>query len=335
MDEWQSNPNVPHTGSTFNFPTNTSSEEITYEITYTPDNGCSAKTTYTIGTGCEPTPCDCSDVTIPTNTIYFPRSGETKTVNNVYCSCGTLTFEASNNWVTCSYNESSSALTITVARNADNEVRESKITVKLNGVECTNKYIPIYQNIECEQVPWTGTVLDLGGLNKYPTNQGGIYFEMDTFELEFSIPFCDDWYNRQNFDFVCSNSKCVGEDDSDMVDVHSALKNIDSTSRMGDSIEIRGEASTVKIEPNKEPYISRLSNSDITFSWGCNDRGYKYSRILKLVSEEGFDTDTVEMKFKATEAFEGTYLTADLSAQVTVNGIYASVYIYGLDNLHE
>jgi len=43
---WSSNPIVPHTGGTFNFPTATT--EVVYTINYTDNNGCTATTTYTV-----------------------------------------------------------------------------------------------------------------------------------------------------------------------------------------------------------------------------------------------------------------------------------------------
>ena len=48
MATWNSTPSVPHTGGTFNFPQNTTSNDIVYTIKYTDDNGCTASTTYTV-----------------------------------------------------------------------------------------------------------------------------------------------------------------------------------------------------------------------------------------------------------------------------------------------
>ena len=48
MAEWSSNPSVPHSGGTFNFPANTTSEDKVYTINYIDDNGCSTSTTYTV-----------------------------------------------------------------------------------------------------------------------------------------------------------------------------------------------------------------------------------------------------------------------------------------------
>lgn len=48
MATWNSNPLVPHTGGTFNFPQNTTNDDIVYTITYTDDNGCIASTTYLV-----------------------------------------------------------------------------------------------------------------------------------------------------------------------------------------------------------------------------------------------------------------------------------------------
>ena len=42
MATWNSTPSVPHTGGTFNFPQNTTDNDIVYTIEYTDDNGCNA-----------------------------------------------------------------------------------------------------------------------------------------------------------------------------------------------------------------------------------------------------------------------------------------------------
>lgn len=54
MATWNSTPDVPHTGGTFNFPQNTTNNDIVYTIEYTDDNGCTASTTYLVPS------CDCS-----------------------------------------------------------------------------------------------------------------------------------------------------------------------------------------------------------------------------------------------------------------------------------
>jgi hypothetical protein len=48
MATWNSTPNVPNTGGTFNFPQNTTDDDIVYTINYTDDSGCTASTTYTV-----------------------------------------------------------------------------------------------------------------------------------------------------------------------------------------------------------------------------------------------------------------------------------------------
>lgn len=48
MATWNSTPDVPHTGGTFNFPQNTTNNDIVYTIEYTDDNGCTASTTYLV-----------------------------------------------------------------------------------------------------------------------------------------------------------------------------------------------------------------------------------------------------------------------------------------------
>lgn len=58
MATWSSNPSVPHTGGTFDFPENTGEEDIVYTITYE-DGGCSASTTYTVSGATPPPPPTC------------------------------------------------------------------------------------------------------------------------------------------------------------------------------------------------------------------------------------------------------------------------------------
>ena len=71
MATWNSTPSVPHTGGTFNFPQNTTNNDIVYTIKYTDDNGCTASTTYTVP------PCDCSVYEF--STITRPVTGHTTT----------------------------------------------------------------------------------------------------------------------------------------------------------------------------------------------------------------------------------------------------------------
>ena len=71
MATWNSTPSVPHTGGTFNFPQNTTNNDIVYTIRYTDDNGCTASTTYTVP------PCDCSVYKF--STITRPVTGHTTT----------------------------------------------------------------------------------------------------------------------------------------------------------------------------------------------------------------------------------------------------------------
>lgn len=53
METWNCTPDVPHTGGTFNFPSNTTSQPIVYTVTYTNNDGCTAQTTYTLP-NCQP-----------------------------------------------------------------------------------------------------------------------------------------------------------------------------------------------------------------------------------------------------------------------------------------
>lgn len=48
METWNCIPDVPRTGGTFDFPSNTTSQPIDYTVTYSNDAGCTAQTTYTL-----------------------------------------------------------------------------------------------------------------------------------------------------------------------------------------------------------------------------------------------------------------------------------------------
>lgn len=67
-ETWSSNPSVPNTGGTFDFPTATT--EVVYTINYTDNNGCTATTTYTV----TPTQ-DCSMYGWTANTTPIPQGG--------------------------------------------------------------------------------------------------------------------------------------------------------------------------------------------------------------------------------------------------------------------
>lgn len=88
--------------------------------------------------------CSCRDINIPSSTYTFLADGETRTINNIYCDCGTLSFQSSVNWISCQYNASNSALTVTVTENSGDE-RDGRIYTNLNGTECTSKRISIIQ----------------------------------------------------------------------------------------------------------------------------------------------------------------------------------------------
>ena len=97
MATWNAIPNVPHTGGTFDFPQNTTSNDIVYTIKYTDDNGCTASTTYTVPGGCA---CDKYLFEDFTHTIADGSSGGGAVAGSVV-SAGTLTFyeQASSYWI--------------------------------------------------------------------------------------------------------------------------------------------------------------------------------------------------------------------------------------------
>ena len=96
MATWNSNPSVPHTGGTFNFPQNTTDNDIVYTIEYTDDNGCTASKTYLVPS------CGCSVYGFVDRGISVDSSSVTQIVAESLSSANTLTFSSSksSNWIT-------------------------------------------------------------------------------------------------------------------------------------------------------------------------------------------------------------------------------------------
>ena len=98
MATWNSNPSVPHTGGTFNFPQNTTDNDIVYTISYTDDNGCTTSTTYLVPS------CGCSVYGFVDRGISVDSRGGTPIVAESLSSADTLTFSSSSpisaKWIT-------------------------------------------------------------------------------------------------------------------------------------------------------------------------------------------------------------------------------------------
>ena len=96
MATWNSNPSVPHTGGTFNFPQNTTDNDIVYTIEYTDDNGCTTSTTYLVPS------CGCSVYGFVDRGISVDSRGGTPIVAESLSSADTLTFSSSISakWIT-------------------------------------------------------------------------------------------------------------------------------------------------------------------------------------------------------------------------------------------
>ena len=98
MATWNSNPSVPHTGGTFNFPQNTTDNDIVYTIEYTDDNGCTTSTTYLVPS------CGCSVYGFVDRGISVDSRGGTPIVAESLSSADTLTFSSSSpisaEWIT-------------------------------------------------------------------------------------------------------------------------------------------------------------------------------------------------------------------------------------------
>ena len=98
MATWNSTPSVPHTGGTFNFPQNTTNNDIVYTIGYTDDNGCTTSTTYIVPS------CGCSVYGFVDRGISVDSRGGTPIVAESLSSADTLTFSSSSpisaEWIT-------------------------------------------------------------------------------------------------------------------------------------------------------------------------------------------------------------------------------------------
>jgi len=96
MATWNSTPNVPHTDDgTFNFPKNTTDDDIVYTINYTDDSGCTASTTYTVPT------CICDKYGFVDRHYQLSSDSGSGVVALSSVSAGTLTFSSSksSNWI--------------------------------------------------------------------------------------------------------------------------------------------------------------------------------------------------------------------------------------------
>ena len=96
MATWNSNPSVPHTGGTFNFPQNTTDNDIVYTIEYTDDNGCNASTTYLVPS------CGCSVYGFVDRGISVDSSSVTQIVAESLSSANTFSSSSpiSAKWIT-------------------------------------------------------------------------------------------------------------------------------------------------------------------------------------------------------------------------------------------
>jgi hypothetical protein len=96
MATWNSTPNVPNTGGTFNFPQNTTDDDIVYTINYTDDSGCTASTTYTVPS------CSCGRYKFFDLGTEVAASGGTQALCYSTVKESALVFDAakSTSWIT-------------------------------------------------------------------------------------------------------------------------------------------------------------------------------------------------------------------------------------------
>ena len=134
MATWNSTPSVPHTAGTFNFPQNTTSNDMVYTINYTDDNGCTASTTYTV-----PTCNYCGKYGWTANTLYEDaRDNVGGSVGVSMASAGTLVLYDKPSWVT--YITANTAQTVIAyivkAEDSDGSRRSGTVVFRSSDGNC-------------------------------------------------------------------------------------------------------------------------------------------------------------------------------------------------------
>ena len=181
MATWNSTPSVPHTAGTFNFPQNTTSNDMVYTINYTDDNGCTASTTYTV-----PTCNYCGKYGWTANTLYEDaRDNVGGSVGVSMASAGTLVLDSCPNWVEYITASTSQDVISYICKAKDNSggQRSGAVVFKSPDGNCvfSSTVVQASQDTPVSQVHITFTGL--------PSNlsSGGLMMTGSTYTAEFTL----------------------------------------------------------------------------------------------------------------------------------------------------
>ena len=120
----------------FNFPTNSTSDNITYNVNYTDDNGCTAQTTYTVPF-CPLPSCSCDSFDV-TRSITMPASGDTTGAIGSWTDGCPPTVNSKPDWVTVDINDRH-YITVSADENTSSDERNGVVTFSYNGEICDKK----------------------------------------------------------------------------------------------------------------------------------------------------------------------------------------------------
>jgi hypothetical protein len=159
----------------FNFPTNSTSDNIAYNVNYTDDNGCTAQTTYTVPS-CPVPSCSCEDISLHENDLRLKQSGHTNYEEDFYeiylvaaateCKNGVTVNTNGADWLTVyAYEEDGVVYWVPVVPANDTyDLRETNVTISINGVECGS--VKVVQDRKCEDKTYHDTIY-LSGFSTY------------------------------------------------------------------------------------------------------------------------------------------------------------------------
>lgn len=138
MATWNSNPSVPHTGGTFNFPQNTTNKDIVYTIEYTDDNGCTASTTYLVPS-CEGETCTCSQINVSITELNISADSALTQVGNITTNdCApNVTYESTQPTWLSGVTTGTNNIRIKCSKNTAYNSRSGSVNIKMNGTTCS------------------------------------------------------------------------------------------------------------------------------------------------------------------------------------------------------
>ena len=322
----------------FNFPTNSTSDNITYNINYTDDNGCTAQTTYTIESGQE-CQCNCSYFDVSSSETFPSSGGSIGTIGSWTDVCPP-TVNSKPNWVTVNINDDHSIMA-SADENTSSDERNGVVTFSYNGEICDkNMNVTQYAKKSCRTITWGGTIFNISGIEDYPVDQGGIYIGVSNITIKYAYPDCNNYdENSITLDCVCSNYFCSNTNDSRIVNLETTsygdVLNINRMEGVEEVFHSGGEREVRDTEEDLPQITSFDSIPSIDISWGCGIRGYKYNRMLHQTYVGGIGTSTLQIEFEADEPFEGTTLTAEVSLNVNERYNFINISIEGMGDLHE